>query len=61
MKGRTIALQIRTIEDITLLAEEKDVEGIVTSLDFQKAFDSVEKETILYTLNLFNLGGSILI
>ena len=37
MKGRNIASQIRTIDDIISLAREKGVEGIVTSLDFQKA------------------------
>ncbi|MCP3931562.1 MAG: hypothetical protein GY705_20955 [Bacteroidetes bacterium] len=56
LKGRSMANHIRTIDDVISLAKEHHREGIVTSLDYQKAFDSIEKATILHTLKLFNFG-----
>ena len=53
---RTIADHIRMIDDVTTLARHKKAEGIVTSLDYKKAFDSIEKESILHMLNKFNFG-----
>ena len=56
MAGRSISTHIRTIDDILLLTRKYESEGIMTNLDFKKAFDSVEKEAILKTLELFNFG-----
>ena len=56
IKGRSISDHIRTVDDILLLTRKYEVEGIMTNLDYKKAFDSVEKETIIKSLELFNFG-----
>ena len=54
--GRSISTHIRTIDDILILSRKYETEGIMTNLDFKKAFDSIEKESILKSLELFNFG-----
>ncbi|XP_035828437.1 uncharacterized protein LOC106013237 isoform X2 [Aplysia californica] len=56
LKGRSISEHIRTLDDIIYVASEKNLPGMVVSLDFQRAFDTVEKGTILATLKKFNFG-----
>ena len=55
-KGRSIANHIRTIDDVINLAKKEQVPGIITSLDYSKAFDSINKGAILHTLKIFNFG-----
>ena len=56
MKGRNIAEHIRIIDDIINLSDKLDLPGCIVSLDFEKAFDSLSKETILSALKYFNFG-----
>ncbi|GFR59297.1 reverse transcriptase [Elysia marginata] len=56
IKGRNISSHIRLIDDIIKYAGEENIEGMTVSLDYQKAFDSVNKHTILAALRRFNFG-----
>ncbi|GFR74429.1 retrovirus-related Pol polyprotein from type-1 retrotransposable element R2 [Elysia marginata] len=56
IKGRNISSHIRLIDDIIKYASEENIEGMIVSLDYQKAFDSVNKDTILAALRRFNFG-----
>ena len=60
MKGRNISDHIRIIDDIINLANEFDTPGIIVSLDFEKAFDSLSKNSIIDTLKFFNFGESFI-
>ena len=57
LKGRNISDHIRTLDDIIVLADKLDRPGIVVSLDFAKAFDSVDLGTIVSALQKFNFGN----
>ena len=56
LKGRYIGQNIRTIIDIMEYTKEKDIEGIIAFLDFEKAFDSVNWQVIDEALIAFNIG-----
>ena len=47
---------IRLINDIMEQTEQQDIPGILLSLDFRKAFDTIEWNFIQQTLSLFNFG-----
>ena len=59
VKGRYIGENIRLIGDITEYTSLQNSPGILTSLDFRKAFDSIEWPFIMKTLDDFNFGGDI--
>ena len=48
-----IGESIRLISDILEYTEENNIDGILFSADFEKAFDSVEHSFILATLESF--------
>ena len=50
VKGRYIGENIRLISDIMDYASLQNLPGILTSLDFRKAFDSIEWPFIMKTL-----------
>ena len=54
--GRYIGESIRLISDILEYTEENNIDGILFSADFEKAFDSVEHSFILATLQSFGFG-----
>ena len=60
MKGRNIADHIRLIDDAINLANKLDTPGLLVSLDFEKAFDSISKATILNALRVFNFGDKFI-
>ena len=60
LKGRLIAEHIRTLDDIIFIASECHVPGMIVSLDYQRAFDTIEKETILAALRQFNFGENFI-
>ena len=60
LKGRSISDHIRTLDDIIVLTDKLDSPGIVISLDFAKAFDSVDIGTILSALRKFNFGTNFI-
>ena len=56
IKGRYIGENIRLINDVMEYTKIGDKGGILTSLDFKKAFDSLEWPLIHKTLETFNFG-----
>ena len=42
IKGRFIGKNVRIIEDIINFTTEKDINGLLVLIDFEKAFDIVE-------------------
>lgn len=59
IKGRYIGENIRLISDIMDYTKSQKIPGILVSLDFQKAFDSLEWPFIMKTLDKFNFGSSM--
>ena len=60
VKGRYIGQNIRQIEDIINLGISKKINGIITFVDFEKAFDSIEWIFVKKTLEKFNFGQTII-
>ena len=60
IKGRYIGENIRLINDVMEHAKIENKEGILTSLDFKKTFDSLEWPLIHKTLEMFNFGDSLM-
>ena len=58
IKGRSISSQIRLIDDIIKYANDEKIEGLIVSLDFFKAFDSLSKNLIIFALDCFNFGDA---
>jgi hypothetical protein len=56
LRGRYIGQNIRTIVDIMSFTEEKNVEGLIAFLDFEKAFDSIDWRVLDEALSCFNIG-----
>lgn len=56
IKGRNISDLIRLIDDSILTARLHKLPGLMVSVDFCKAFDSVSKSSIMNALNIFNFG-----
>ena len=59
VKGRYIGENIRLKNDIMETMKSQNLPGILTSLDFRKAFDSLEWPFIAKTLDYFNSGRDI--
>ena len=60
IKGRFIGETIRTIHDIVYLTEEQNMNGFITLIDFEKAFDSIEWNFLFKSLKTFNFGAAFL-
>ena len=56
LKGWFIGCNIRMIEDIIIFTEENNVPGIILTIDFEKAFDSINWRFIDCSLEAFNFG-----
>ena len=56
VEGRSINDHIRLIDDIINTSNNEDLGGILISLDYRKAFDTLSKSSILTTLKTFNFG-----
>ncbi|MCP3901869.1 MAG: reverse transcriptase family protein, partial [Desulfobacteraceae bacterium] len=57
IKGRFIGSNIRLIEDIIEYYNRYDKSGLLMTLDFQKAFDSIEWNFMFEVLKYFNFGN----
>ena len=55
---RFIGESIRLIYDILFETKEQNIPGLLLSIDFQQAFDSVSCKFISKTLDYFNFGPS---
>ncbi len=60
IKGRTISDNIRTVYDVMKITQQKDIPGILACVDFEKAFDSIEWNYLIKTLETFNFGQSFI-
>ena len=56
LKNRNITELIRNIDDILNLTNTSKSSGLLASVDFRKAFDTLSKNTILNSLKIFNFG-----
>ena len=60
IKGRNISDLIRLIDDSLMIARQHSLPGLMVSVDFRKAFDSVSKHSIMNALNIFNFGPTMI-
>ena len=58
VKGRYIGENVRLISDLMHYADKLKQKGIAVFLDFKKAFDSIDWNFLLETLQLFNSSTS---
>ena len=56
--GRFIGENVRLIYDILFETKQQEIPGLLLSVDFQQAFDSVSWKFIAKTLDYFNFGPS---
>ena len=56
MKNRSISDHIRTLDDLICLTNSTNQSGMIVSLDFAKAFDSIDSGAIFSALERFNFG-----
>ena len=59
VKGRYIGENIRLISDVVEQTKKLNCPGILLSLDFQKAFDTLEWSCIHNVLKIYNFGDSL--
>ena len=57
--GRFIGENVRLIYDVLFETKQQNIPGLLLSIDFQQAFDSVSWKFISKTLDYFNFGPSI--
>ena len=60
IKGRYIGENIRTIEDLMHHTSLKKIPGILALVDFEKAFDTVERSFLFNALVKFNFGENFI-
>ena len=60
VKGRTIFDAVRTISDVMDFSKQRGYHGIMTAVDFEKAFDSVNWNFLLKSLETFGFGESFI-
>ena len=60
VKGRTIFDAVRTIDDTMSVTELMGYEGIMSAIDFEKAFDSLSLEFLFKSLESFGFGASFI-
>ena len=58
LKGRFIGENIRLIDSIINYAAEQHIPGLLLFIDFEKAFDSLERSFVNRTLEYFGFGSS---
>lgn len=56
VKDRYIGQNIRLMNDIITFTEDTNEPGIITCIDFEKAFDTVEWNFLFKTLDIFGFG-----
>ena len=60
MAGRYIGENIRKIYDVLQYSEQERVPGLLLSIDFEKAFDSIAWSFLKKALNFFNFGPGMI-
>ena len=56
MRGRSITDHLRLCDDIINYTNRESILGILVSLDFRKAFDTISKASIIAALKAFGFG-----
>ena len=56
IKGRYIGQNVRTVLDVMEYCEKHNMEGLLVSLDIEKAYDSISREHILEMLEIYGFG-----
>ena len=60
LKNRYIGQNIRLLEDVSFFTTKENIPGIIFSIDFEKAFDSVNWNFLYKTLKFFNFGNNFI-
>ena len=60
VKGRNIFDAVRTINDIFDFTQMKNYQAILTAIDFEKAFDSLNLNFLLNCLEVLEFGKSLI-
>ena len=60
MKGRFIGETARSVLDIIAHTESSNLPGVLLFIDFEKAFDSIERDFLYKSLERFNFGPSFI-
>ena len=60
IKGCFIGENVRIIEDIINFTTEKDINGLLVLIDFEKAFDTVEWNFLFKSLQAYNFGENFI-
>jgi len=58
IKGRTLLDATRTISNVMDFTKARDYKGIMTAIDFEKAFDSIKWKFLSKSLESFCFGES---
>ena len=58
--GRCIGENVRLIYDVLFETKNQDIPGMILSIDFEKAFDTVSWKFIKKVLEYFNFGPSVI-
>ncbi len=59
IKGRYIGENTRLLYDIMQYTEDNNIPGLLMTIDFEKAFDTIEFDFIEKTLDYFNFGTTL--
>ena len=59
IKGRYIGENTRLLYDIMKYTEDNNIPGLLMTIDFEKAFDTLEFDFIEKTLDYFNFGTTL--
>ena len=60
MKGRSIFDAVRNIDDVLEYTKQSEQSGILVTIDFEKAFDSLDHKFLLKVLHTFNFEPSFI-
>ena len=60
VKNRYIGENIRTILDVLSYTEQHDIPGFIFSIDFEKAFDSIDWDYMYKALSFFGFGDTVI-
>ena len=60
LKGRKISEAIRNINDMFHYLDTEQNDGFIVSVDFLKAFDSIDHDFVYCTLEAFGFGPSFI-
>ena len=60
LKGRYIGENIRLIYDLMIHTEINNIPGLLMSIDYQKAFDSISWKFIEQSMDFFNFGDTFI-